>query len=258
MSWLEAMRESWLYKALADIHLVHWLISILPSGTFAVLATRAARMRGLSLDRALFLGFGVAVLCLVAIHLALSLLSKLKSRKTRRTSSDVLKKRPLPKEFEYSPEQERMRTLAGIEPKPIPEPRPVVLMGWDSGSQPWTEDKIRLRNEGETTALCVRVGEFSWPELLWHRPVEVQFLEPKGPEIVREADFVCTLASGHEVGYMYRVLQSFEESVGRQPLRIPVAFSDSKGNEFTQVFILQRGASGNPSVMVTLGPLRVS
>jgi hypothetical protein len=77
-------------------------------------------------------------------------------------------------------------------------------------------------------------------------------------EPVREAEFTCTLASGHEVGYMYRALQSFEKSAGREPLRIPVAFSDTRGNEFTRVFILERGATANPAVMVTLGPLRLS
>lgn len=76
MSWLQTVRESPVYKAIADISLLHWVYTIAPSSVIGFLAGWVARMRGLPLDKMLLVGFSVTVLCLITIHLFLSLLRR--------------------------------------------------------------------------------------------------------------------------------------------------------------------------------------
>lgn len=129
---------------------------------------------------------------------------------------------------------------------------PQVVMEWDSPNRPGVHDTIRLRNIGRSSALNVRVGRFSWPELNWHRPIEIQSIHP-GQESSREAQFEVT--TNNSIGYMRHVLES---STGhRDRLSIEVTFSDVNNTIFKRTFVLRRGDGMSPDVLVDLGSLEM-
>ena len=130
--------------------------------------------------------------------------------------------------------------------------RPEIILSWDSTNQPWAKDCLRLKNIGTSAALCVKLGQFSWPDLVWHRLVEIQSIDV-GEEVSQEAQFSQRKEYRHDVGHMGRVLQSRQDS----PLTLDVTFLDINSAEYSRCFTLRGGESGGPTVMVVPGPLKM-
>ena len=136
------------------------------------------------------------------------------------------------------------------------EERPDVIFEWDSkhGRGP---DKIRLRNIWRTSAFNVTIGPFSWPEVTFTIPLEINVIHPNEPETVCEPHFDVKFPSGvTEIGYMHLVLRDRRFS-NRQPLQVRVSFSDQLGNSFARQFTLEAGAGSSygPDVRITPGQL---
>jgi hypothetical protein len=148
----------------------------------------------------------------------------------------------------------------GNERKAVWEQRPDVVIEWDSG-HPWKRDRIRLRNVGKESAFNVAIGKFSWPELSFPTPLEIQAIHPNDPEMTREPQFIEKRTSDRDVniGYMGHVLDS-RRYRDRAPLRLEITFSDRNRNNFRRTFILRRGSGGvtAPGVIVELGEFGIA
>ena len=130
---------------------------------------------------------------------------------------------------------------------------PQILMEWNSSDR--QRDTIRLRNIGNSSALNIRVGPFSWEELTWHRQIEMSSIHPND-EISQEAQFTRTTNSGiGEIGYMRYILNS--SSLQRDPLSLDVTFVDINNTTFVRTFLLRHGNNISSVVVVELGPLAV-
>ena len=246
MPLFQDMRESRAWKTIEDLSVIHWVITALLS----IAAFVVAQLRGVAVWNAVL--WVVVVFLISLFFVGLYHWERfLKSPKAVPSTARVPNK-----ELFSQKEKTRQRRLAGILPKPVPDERPDVMMEWDSTQQSGTKDKIKLRNIGKLTALCIKVGEFSWPELTWHRPVEFQSLHPNEPGQSKESQFSCRLGSSNEIGNMSRAIDKVQ-GFKRGPLMVPITFSDQYGNEYSRTFYLERGATGDPAVMVTLGPLEM-
>jgi hypothetical protein len=133
---------------------------------------------------------------------------------------------------------------------------PDVFFNWESGHR----DFMHFRNIGQTTALNVRVGEFSWPELKWRKPIELQALHCDGNNMTVESDIYKTRDDVHQLCSLGSFLGSAR--LRREPLLLDVSFSDSGGNRFTRTFRLRSnivsGVYLNRQVMVEMGTLRMT
>ncbi|HSY33914.1 MAG TPA: hypothetical protein VLA42_18180 [Verrucomicrobiae bacterium] len=161
---------------------------------------------------------------------------------------------PPPEPEMFTREQkERMRSVAGIEPTPVPEKHPDIILEWTSPRK--GDDKIKFRNIGERSGFGVTLGPFSWPELSFLVPPQINALHPNEPVEV-EPQFMERLGEDRttNVGHMGIILGNTHYN-GREPLRIEIAFSDSDGLKFVRDIILKRGHGGiwGPEIIVELG-----
>jgi hypothetical protein len=132
--------------------------------------------------------------------------------------------------------------------------RPDIVFEWDSAHRQG-HDRIRLRNIGKSTALNATMGPFSWPEVVFVVPLEINAIHPNDPEMVREPFFAVTFSSGvQEIGYLYLVLRD-RRFANREPLHVTLSFSDPSGNVFTRPFTLLAGQGGSwgPDVRIIPG-----
>jgi hypothetical protein len=132
---------------------------------------------------------------------------------------------------------------------------PQVFMEWDSG-QSWRQDLIRFRNFGKSSAVTVRVGDFSWPELYWHNPILIQSLHADGHELTIQPEVNEKRRDADHVGHLGHILRSVAYQ-NREPLSIDVTFSDANRTTFTRTFYLRAGPDAwtSPGVVVELGKL---
>ena len=130
---------------------------------------------------------------------------------------------------------------------------PQILMEWNSSDR--QQDTIQLRNIGNSSALNIRVGGFSWKELVWDRPIEIPSIHPNN-DISQDAQFSRTTSLGSgEIGYMHYILES--SSLQRDPLSLEITFEDVNNTTFARTFRLRLGNSVSSRVVVDLGPLAV-
>jgi hypothetical protein len=115
---------------------------------------------------------------------------------------------------------------------------------------------IRFRNIGKSSAVTVRVGDFSWPELYWHNPILIQSLHADGHEFTIQPEVNEKRRDADHVGHLGHILRSAAYQ-NRESLSIDVTFSDANRTSFTRTFYLRAGpdAWASPGVMVELGKL---
>jgi hypothetical protein len=137
---------------------------------------------------------------------------------------------------------------------------PEIVIEWES-SHPWNQDVVRFRNLGKSAALLVEMGDFSWPELSWHRRIVIQSLYPGSQPSVMVAEFneEGKAPNDNYVGHLGHVLDSTRYA-NRKPLSVDVTFSDQNGTKFTRSFILRRGTGGttSPGVLIEMGKLKMT
>ncbi len=133
---------------------------------------------------------------------------------------------------------------------------PQIFMEWDSG-QPWHNDRLRFRNLGTSSALNVKVGPFSRPELHWYSEIEIQSIHPGDAEKNVVADFALSKGNQHNVGHLGHILKS--QYKNSEPLSVDIIFWDANRTRFTRTFILRQGTGGRlgPEVVVEMGHLRI-
>lgn len=131
---------------------------------------------------------------------------------------------------------------------------PDIIMEWESSSG--HQDVLTLRNIGISTALNVKVGNFSWAELTWRHSIEVQFIEPQ-QSVKEEPSFLWSVIPTHsDLGYMWRCLISGEDKPER--LNVTATFQDRHRNLFTRTFILRHPDNlVHQRVFVDLGKLTI-
>jgi hypothetical protein len=130
---------------------------------------------------------------------------------------------------------------------------PDMILKWNS--RRGQHDSVVLKNIGHGCAVCIGIGDFSWPDLEWHKHIEAQAIDP-GTEEPREAEFTLKRSWGtHELIPMRDILALFEDR--EPPLSIPIRFSDSHGTKFVRPVTLHRGRSSDVSVIVKLGILSI-
>ncbi|MGC2331315.1 MAG: hypothetical protein WA581_07675 [Candidatus Acidiferrales bacterium] len=131
---------------------------------------------------------------------------------------------------------------------------PDVVLDWESSDS--NNDVVKLRNIGKGTAFRVILKDFSWPELSFTAPVEVNNIHPNEPEMARDVYYFEKLPSGaSSVGRLNMDLRSGRYK-DRSPLRVKLRFSDTHGAEFERDFILEPGRGWGPHVLVTPGRLK--
>lgn len=129
---------------------------------------------------------------------------------------------------------------------------PEIVLEWEtSGRGSTRRDLATLKNIGKQTAVCVKIGDFSWPDLIWGRHIEVQTIDAGQKETI-EAHFGLEHLNGLDLGYMDVVLKERN----RPPLTVTVAFLNMNSIEFCRTFLLNKGSDGGPSIVVTPGALK--
>ncbi len=128
---------------------------------------------------------------------------------------------------------------------------PDVVLDWESGGQKF--DRVRLRNIGKESAFNVTLNSFSWPELSFTAPLQINAIHPNDSEVIREPKFFEKLPSG--VSNIGRLDVDLRSPLYRnhQPLEVMMTFSDTHGTMFERKFVLEAGHGGSwgPEVVVT-------
>ena len=132
---------------------------------------------------------------------------------------------------------------------------PQITLTWESSRL--HHDCIKLRNVGTLAAFNVAIGDFSWPELAWHRKIEVQSLLPGNDEAQIEPQFFESAAGTGTalMGYMWRVVRHPSRN-HEKPLTVTVKFADANRTQLERTFILS-SSPADDRVKVELGDLNV-
>lgn len=134
---------------------------------------------------------------------------------------------------------------------------PDIALDWECPRQNW--DRVRLRNIGKGSAFNVTLDSFSWRELSFTVPLQINAIHPNEPEVIREPRFSEKLPSGvSNIGKLSSYLRS-QLYRDRQPLEVTMTFSDTNGTRFERAFVLEAGHGGDwgPEVVVTPRPIRI-
>jgi hypothetical protein len=132
---------------------------------------------------------------------------------------------------------------------------PDVVLDWESTSKNW--DKVRLRNIGKESAFNVTLDRFSWPELSFIVPVQVNVIHPNTPDMVIEPKFSEKTSGTSNIGCLNTVLRSPSYN-SREPLEVTITFTDTNGTIFERNVVLEAGHGGDwgPEILVTLKELK--
>lgn len=145
---------------------------------------------------------------------------------------------------------------SGEERKQTWEQRPDIVLEWTPGKR-GGRDKGTFRNIGKRSGFSMKTGSFSWPELQFVVPVQVNAIHPD-TEVTVELPVVEKTGPGSIlVGSLDSFMrdQKFKE---RDDLKLTITFSDSEGHSFEREFEFRAGPGGSfgPLVITSLGPLR--
>jgi hypothetical protein len=119
------------------------------------------------------------------------------------------------------------------------------------------QDQVRLCNKGKASAIDVGLS-FSWPELSFLAPFEINVIHANGPEIAREAIFAETIFPGFSnAGHLGHILRA-PRYRNCEPLKIIVGFFDSNRAYFERSFTCHPGHGGKwgPEVRISAGKSR--
>jgi hypothetical protein len=145
---------------------------------------------------------------------------------------------------------------SGEERKQIWEQRPDIVLEWTPGTRA-NRDKGTFRNIGKRSGFSIKTGSFSWLELQFVAPVQINAIHPD-KELTVELPVVEKTGPGSMlVGSLDSFMrdQKFKE---RDDLKLRITFSDSEGHSFEREFSFRAGPGGNfgPRIITSLGPLR--
>jgi hypothetical protein len=145
---------------------------------------------------------------------------------------------------------------SGEERKRIWEQRPDIVLEWTPGTGP-TRDKGTFRNIGKRSGFSIKTESFSWSELQFVVPVQINAIHPD-KEVTVELPVVEKTGPGSIlVGSLDSFMrdQKFKE---RDDLKFRITFSDSEGHSFEREFTFRAGPGGSfgPRIITSLGPLR--
>ncbi len=145
---------------------------------------------------------------------------------------------------------------SGEERKQIWEQRPDIVLEWTPGTR-GNRDKGTFRNIGKRSGFSITTGSFSWPELQFTVPVQVNAIHPDKEVTVELPVVEKTGPNSMLIGSLDSFMrdQKFKE---RDDLRLTITFSDSEGHLFEREFVFRAGPGGSfgPLVKTSLGSLR--
>lgn len=116
---------------------------------------------------------------------------------------------------------------------------PQLLLEWTSREH--SHDQITFRNLGPGTAFNIAVGEFSWPDVKWLRPIELGSINA-GDSRTLDAEFYFERGPNHsEVGYLRYIFQKDDRE---EPLALSVTFENIHKSRFKRQFVLSSVRAG--------------
>jgi hypothetical protein len=112
------------------------------------------------------------------------------------------------------------------------------------------EDEIKIKNIGTSSAFGVRLGDFSTPQIGWHRRIEIQTLHSNAEKTVRPEFSVEVGPHSHEIGYMRYIL-------AKNPVSLPLLWSDINQTSYVQRLTLHSGEDVR-RIRVVYGPIKAT